>query len=102
LKRSPLFPRMVRNKQGRLDALDQLSGTPSRDEEIFVCRRVAVDGHCHTRRQKFGGFFPLARYQLHGQQPDDETARGPRSWQDWCLPQQKELTPNPDDGGGPG
>src|SRR5262245_28164763 len=85
--RAPFFLRVVRNRQGEWDCLDQPKDMPNVEEQIFVYRRVKGEAHptVHLCRRPTGsGWFCVAEYVHHETQPDDETARSPGKWPKWC------------------
>ena len=97
LGRSPYFLRVVRTPGGKWDALDQLEDEPAPDEEIHVYRldstpmTAHVDGRNPITGKRFGRWMSIADYVLHGEQPDDHTARNKVAWQAWCADQGKRI-----------
>lgn len=87
LRRAPMFLRIVRAPDGKIDALDQLEDKPAVDEEVFVYRRTELTGHVHIRAKKGGGFYALATYTMVEPQPDRSHVRSSKAWQAWAMAQ---------------
>lgn len=92
LRRIPLYLRVVRSQRsGAFDALDQLDDEPKAWEELSAYRLVESGGmiHINSRDPKTGrrngGTYPLAKYALVADQPDDATMRDAKKWQAWCY-----------------
>jgi hypothetical protein len=99
LRRAPLFLRAVQDVgSGKWDALDQLHDEPELGETVVVYRKVEDRGHVHIRSSKKGasGFFAMATYKLHEQQPANEDCYDNAKWQAWAQAQAKALKGAPD------
>lgn len=94
LARCPLFLRVVRDVEGRWDALDLLDDEPRPGETITVYRLRSSDGTCHIDfteggRRK-GKWLRMATYALSPAQPDEATVRSTAAWRKWCEAQAQE------------
>jgi hypothetical protein len=94
LHRAPLYLRVVRDTDGKVDALDQLDDRPEIDEEVFAYALTENRGIVHinardNRGRRCGGFFPMTTYQLAITQPTDKTMRDSKAWGEWALGQDK-------------
>ncbi len=89
LQRAPVFLRVVRERDtGGWDALDKLEDHPRPSEDVFVYRRTANPGVCHLNFGRCrGGFYAVAEYVLHSEQPDDVTLRDTPRWRAWTTAQ---------------
>lgn len=63
LKRTPVYLRVVRNRQGKWDALDQLDDSPASDEEIFVYRLKEHLGNAFVDGPKIKGCYAMVNYE---------------------------------------
>lgn len=91
LRRAPFFLRVVCEAGdlfgagGKVDALDQISDEPTKDEKLFAYRLTATPGMVHIyRRQGGGGFYPMSVYVLVDPQPTDAEMRDKTRWAAWC------------------
>lgn len=85
LKRAPFFLRVVRDGNGKFDALDQLDDSPAPGERLFAYVIIGLPGSCHVRAAgNRGGFFVMANYGVANPQPDDATMRDQDAWSSWC------------------
>src|SRR5262249_15115305 len=95
IRRAPMFLRVVRNRKGEFDALDQLKDAPALDEEIFVSRLIKQDGHVcidgTKNGKRWGCCAVIASYRLADEQPDDATARSYAAWPKWCEAQYEKV-----------
>lgn len=82
LKKSPRFLR-VTEENGKFDALDQPTDTPSPTEKIYVYERVGDPGAVHINAKKGGGFYSMATYRYFENQPTDEYMRDAAKWEYW-------------------
>lgn len=82
IRRLPTVLRVVRDPQGKWDALDQLTDLPDINEQICVYRLKKVVGKVCLRP---GGCYPIGEYEYITDQPDDETARSIRKWRVWAM-----------------
>jgi hypothetical protein len=94
LKSAPVYLRVVINKNGVVDALDQKEDTPESDESIYAYRMV--DG---TNITTFlcGGkngccINKSALYKIVKDQPCDEVMRNLGMWIDWVEEKERDLT----------
>lgn len=91
LKRSPVFLRATMTAAGTVDALDQPTDTPSKDERLFAYVIHKNLGTSHINRGRNGsGFYPISEYRLFVMQPLDAIMRDSARWQAWC-----DLQPPP-------
>lgn len=93
LRRAPLYLRAVQNADGNWDALDQLDDTPEPDETVTVYRRVGSATTVHLHGTKISGWYAMATYELHAEQPSIEECRDTAKWQDWVHAQVKASEP---------
>ena len=88
LRRAPLFLRAVQDAKGNWDALDQIDDKPKSSETVTVYRLVENRGMIHicsrSKGKNTGGYFAMASYELHDEQPGDEIVRDTSKWQEWC------------------
>jgi hypothetical protein len=88
LRRAPFFLRVVQSRNGTWDALDQIDDEPKATEKLFVYVRVGGFTEMHLCARGGGksaaGWYQLANYRLHEEQPDDATMRSRERWQAWC------------------
>jgi hypothetical protein len=89
LHRAVKFLRVVQNKSGVWDALDQPEDTPAPEETVFAYQITEKPGMCHIRSGKRGasGFYAIATYRMCAEQPYDQVMRGMSLWQQWCAHQ---------------
>lgn len=91
LSRAPVFLRVTMNALGKIDALDQLDDTPTKDEQIFVYKLVKdeggafVDGRNQKTGKRYSYFTKIAQYKLYFCQPDDATMLDNAKWQAWVA-----------------
>lgn len=92
LKRAPLYLRVVIDALGKIDALDQLADTPTRDETLACYKATQRGGAIHINSrgkqgQRTGGFFTMAEYAFVDPQPSDAEMRTTAAWHAWTLKQ---------------
>lgn len=89
LRRAPLFLRVVQAPGGRLDALDQLSDEPQAGERVYVYVKAEDRGHVHLLMspRSASGWYAMADYRLHAEQPTDNEARDTERWRAWAMAQ---------------
>jgi hypothetical protein len=90
LRRSPLYLRVVRDAEGKFDALDRLDDEPAAGEALFAYRLVKSDGVVHLsmtdrRGRRCGGFYAMAGYAVVEDQPPDEVMRDTEKWREWAT-----------------
>lgn len=84
LHRAARFLRVV-VKDGKFDALDQLTDRPAPDETLYAYEISAPPSHCHIRAGGGrSGFYAMASYHLFPDQPTDAQMRDERLWDKWC------------------
>jgi hypothetical protein len=95
LARAPLFLRVVIDtRDGKVDALDQLTDVPHPCEAIYVYRLAEpVSSGVMCSRGRGCARFVHAKYVLHDQQPTDEQARWRDSWFAWAIGQAERMPP---------
>lgn len=85
LKRAPRFLRVVEDRKGGIDALDQLEDVPHAHETIHAYEMIGERGMCHVNMGRGrGGFYSFANYALCKTQPSDEVLRCNDDWRAWC------------------
>ncbi len=85
LRRTPVFLRVVQNRKGEWDALDQLGDSASAGETAYVYELASFDGSVIIcARGKGGGRFGLARYRMYAVQPPQETLLSNTEWAEWA------------------
>ena len=93
LQRMVFFLRVVRDANGKWDALDQPDDTPAAGETIYVYRHdkttgsAFVDGRDPKTGKRWGRVENVATYRLHTVQPDDAAMRDNAAWSKWCWEQ---------------
>lgn len=90
LRRSPHFLRVVIIPQRippKVDVLDLLTDEPAAHEELHCYVRTGGIGVVHLKMAKpaRSGFYSLAEYEYHINQPSDEVMRDTEKWRAWCL-----------------
>lgn len=97
LARAPHFLRVVVNRAGVVDGLDQLDDTPEAGEKLYAYEVVGEVGRCHVYRRGKGagpsGWFAIANYKLCEKQPTDEEMRTTERWHEWALLQTRNQEP---------
>lgn len=99
LQRVPVYLRVVVDKSGNIDALDQLDDTPRAGETIHVYKLLNHAGTVHIDRRdpktgkRFGEWMQMAYYQLMEVQPTQEQARDTAAWQSWVMEQAGKEKP---------
>ncbi len=104
LRRAPLFLRVTCKGVPHVwDALDQIADNPECGEAVFVYRLVSEVTQIHLRRARphTSGFFVAATYQFHEPQPDEDTKRGIRLWQQWATAEAEKVRALPSEGESP-
>lgn len=94
LTRAPLLLRVVVNKAGQWDALDQLEDQPRPGETIHVYQQASFDGRVHLYRRGKGarsGWLTIASYRLFPRQPADQEIRTTAAWRAWTT---EQVTPD--------
>lgn len=84
LKRSPKYLRVVRDKVGTWDALDQLGDSAESTESIWAYELAELRGHAFVDGPKCHGCYPLANYRLALNPPTEEVMRDLNLWELWC------------------
>lgn len=84
LHRSPVYLRVVRSKDGKWDALDQLYDQPAEDEDVFVYVLTKPPGHAFIDGPKISGVWPIAEYKTLSDKPAASEFRQNKSWALWC------------------
>ena len=86
LRRAPRLLRVVRSRNGKWDALDQLDDEPKPTETIFVYERMNIPrmGHMCMSPRSQSGWYAIANYRLFQDQPADEIMRDTQKWREWC------------------
>lgn len=86
LKCAPMLLR-VTEAGGNFDALDRHTDEPRFDEVLTLYRLKEQQGSCHVRyggnKKHISGFYPMATYELHPEQPADAIMRDPKLWAEW-------------------
>jgi hypothetical protein len=91
LRRAPVLLRVVIDRDGKVDALDQLDDLPTPTEKMYVYiiipHTLTTGIACSRRRGE--GCVPLlnADYKLYGTQPTDEQMRDGHQWRAWTEKQ---------------
>ena len=89
LRRVPLLLRVVRDRGGARDALDQLDDVPKKSETIHVYRRrddkPVSRYHIRCSPRIASGFYWLACYSVLPDQPSDDQVRTTEAWQAWAT-----------------
>lgn len=105
LGRTPVMLRVVQNRAGVWDALDQLNDEPKPQEKIYVYRVVpgTQSGMVHvqysTGRGRRGQWMQGADYTALLEQPADEDVRTNDRWRAWCnMMQSREAAERQSDG----
>lgn len=87
LSRAPKFLRVVVDKGGKIDALDQLDDQPKITESIHVYQLEGEVGRCHILTRGKGGhgsgWRVIAKYRFFPDQPADSEIRKTAAWRDW-------------------
>ena len=86
-RRAPLYLRAVIDRDGNIDALDQINDKPADDERVHVYQ---LQGDVTTAHLNFGGgrgrFEQFGTY-LHRPDVDGEALRDNARWQEWAQAQ---------------
>lgn len=86
LQRSLVFLRVVHDRSGKWDALDQLEDTPKNDERILVYFLEDLLGFAHYNFGPKGGCrCQRANYKLYDPQPEDSRVRETEAWAQWVM-----------------
>jgi hypothetical protein len=96
--RAPLLLRVVRGRDGKWDALDQLDDQPQKGESIFVYGRASEPVLVHiltgNRGRRGSGWYQMADYRyLADDQPAEDEARDTDKWRAWCQKVGPSLKP---------
>jgi len=85
LKRAPIFLRVV-EKDGKFDALDQLSDRPEPGEKIYAYKIIGEPTAVHLYfGGGRGGWYAMAEYGFCKTQPTDSEMRTNEGWRKWCM-----------------
>ena len=85
LQRTPVFLRVVIDKDGTVEALDQLDDKPRPSEAIHVYRIIGQPGRgIACSRGKGCRPFMVAEYRLWCKQPRGTEARDNAKWKEWA------------------
>lgn len=85
LRRAPYYLRVVINRAGEVDALDQLDDEPKPDEAIHVYyESTNLGSGIACSRGKGCRPFNVNEYRLNAEQPTDEQARDFEKWEAWA------------------
>lgn len=91
LGRAPLFLRAVRDRNGKWDALDQLSDEPKIDEEIVVYRLKGQPCRIHAQLTINGRrvcqWYEGGNYEVVANQPPDDVLRETAAYRTWVATQ---------------
>lgn len=103
LRRAPLLLRVVIDRRGNVDALDQVDDVPHAGETIHVYRLQGPPQRVHLcirgKGRSGSGWREIGEYALNSEQPADEVARDNRRWRAWAEALwQKEQQEKPPDG----
>jgi hypothetical protein len=94
LKNTPVCLRVVINKNGIVDALDQKEDAPRSDESVYAYR--IIDGTDITTflcgGKKGCCINKSALYKMVKDQPSDEVMRNLGIWIDWVEEKERDLT----------
>jgi hypothetical protein len=87
LQRAPLQFRVVIDRDGTVDALDQLDDSPKPSEAIHVYLRqgAATCYHVLCTPRRLSGWRVAADYLLYDRQPNDDVARDEHAWREWAA-----------------
>jgi hypothetical protein len=96
LRRAPVLLRVVCNKSGKWDALDQLDDTPQSDEAIHVYRIASTPSTVHVdfldkAGRRRGDWYVDADYVFYDAQPGDAHLCTPGAWRAWTETQRPAL-----------
>lgn len=99
LGRSPILLRVVIDRTGTVDALDQVDDTPRPGEAIHVYVLAEKPGVCHidyrdTQGRRRGEWRSTGTYHLAPIQPEDAVLRDTARWQAWCRHNFPVLAPD--------
>jgi hypothetical protein len=93
LTRAPLFLRLVRDAEGKWDALDQLDDRARPEESLHAYRLAKASGFVHVcgrGRGAVSGRFAIATYRFILDRPPEATMRDNEAWRQWAVAQAKE------------
>lgn len=98
LQRAPLMLRVVVDKDGKVDALDQLADSPKPNESVH-CYIMAgppgatgfIDGRDPKTGRRWGHPFASATYRLHDAPPADSIMRNNQQWAQWVNENAAQL-----------
>jgi hypothetical protein len=91
LGRIPKLLRVVRSRNGKWDALDQLDDQAKPSETIFVYERRDELGITHyhlcfrSRNKRASGIYWNAKYGVLAEQPSEAEVRETKAWQQWAT-----------------
>lgn len=93
LRRSPIFLRAVRARNGRWDALDLPQDEPRPNEQVHVYLKVADHGRVHLRLspRSASGFYANAEYRVYDRPPADEVLRDGEAWRAWAREEFEKI-----------
>jgi hypothetical protein len=88
LRRAPVLLRVVRNRKGEWDGLDQFDDTPRPGETVYAYRKIADQGKVHvqhaTGRGRRCSWVARATYAVVDPEPAEEVMRDTAKWREWC------------------
>lgn len=91
LRRAPVYVRVVIDRSGKVDALNERGDSPRDDETLFVYRhKPGVEpSACHLNcgRNKGSGFYAVATYVFHQAQPPQFVLRDQALWEEFVYAQ---------------
>lgn len=94
LRRAPFFLR-VTDDGTKFDALDQPDDKPAENERLYVYRMTCYRGMMHLlirgKNRAAGGFWAVADYTFHEEQPEDAEIRGNVKWREWCAARAHQM-----------
>jgi hypothetical protein len=88
LRRTPIFLRVVIDRDGTVDALDQLDDKPRPSEQVYVYR---IDGNGPTgfACSRGKGCSRLATYRYYEKQPAADVLHDWTKWSEWTEAEYK-------------
>lgn len=93
LRRAPVMLRMVRDRAGKWDALNELDDEVRAGEEVFLYIVESVSSyHLKSSMRGASGWWYSGSYRQFPEQVDREIRRNNRRWRDWCDENQGRIT----------
>jgi hypothetical protein len=90
LGRTPVFLRVVIDRDGTVDALNNLEDAPKPSEVCHAYQITGTPGWCHINRGGGrGGRYGVADYKLCTVQPSPEIMRDAGAWEIWVNAEAK-------------